>query len=350
VKQLFRDNVIKMTGYTSGYQPQEPDVIKINTNENPYPPSPKVLEAIKAVHPDRLRLYPPKLWDPFRQAASKELGVAPETIVCGNGGDEILTILVRCCCDAGRPLAYPTLTYSLYPELAAIQGCQALETPYEDYHDIPAGLFTANAGLTIVCNPNAPSGTFVSLEKIAALAERVPGVLLIDEAYVDFAPQNCLPLLKDFDNIAILRSMSKGYSLAGLRFGFCITSLRIVEAMCKVKDSYNVNYLSQVAAAAAIQDQTYFKQNVQKIIAQREKLVALLQSWGLYVPPSHTNFILVTFGDPLAKQIYDQLVARKIYVRYFHLQGLTDKLRISIGSEEENEALIGALKEILKRP
>lgn len=344
---MFRENIEKMEGYTPGYQPTDSAAVKLNTNENPYPPSPKVIEAIRQVDAESLRRYPPILWDSFRQAGSEILDVAPQSIVCGNGGDEILTVLIRCCCDQNRPLIYPALTYSLYSELATIQNCPAIEIPYDDYNHLPKKLYNTDAGLTIICNPNAPTGTLVAIEEIAQLAGAVKGVLLIDEAYIDFAPQNCLELLKRFNNIAILRSMSKGYSLAGMRFGFAIASEPIVGAMLKVKDSYNLSIVAQAAATAAIKDQPYFKKNTQAIIAQRNRLIKELPMLGFDVNPSQANFILVKTTNKSAREIYDLLCKQNIFVRYFNTSGLTDKLRISIGTPDQNDRLLRALADIM---
>jgi len=342
---LFRDNIEQMAGYVPGFQPDDSDVVKLNTNENPYPPSPKVSQAIAAVGANALRRYPLVYWDGFRAAASEVLGVKPQRIVCGNGGDEILTILVRCCCDRSRPLAYPVNTYSLYPVLAQIQDCEAMEMPFAENGTIPDALLGNEAGLTVLCNPNAPTGSMVSVEEVAKLAESLSGVLLVDEAYVDFARWNCLELAERFENVVILRSLSKGYSLAGLRFGFAVGSDRIVEAMCKVKDSYNVNAITQAAATAAIEDQTYFQANVDKIISERIRLTAALRELGFQITDSQTNFILAQINVGSAKEIYQSLVEQKIYVRYFDRKGLQDKLRITVGTPEQNDQLLAGLKD-----
>lgn len=344
----FRDNIEKMSGYTPGFQPADLSAVKLNTNENPYPPSPRVIAALRNLEPELLRRYPPQRWDAFRTAAAEVFGVDPEMIVCGNGADEILTILVRCCCDRDRPLAYPVLTYSLYPELARIQDCPVLEVPFDDYGNIPPRLYETGAALTILCNPNAPTGTFIAPQQVAQLAGRLSGVLLVDEAYVDFAETNCLHLLDACDNLVILRSMSKAYSLAGMRFGFAVASRRIVAAMLKVKDSYNVNIAAQVAALAAIKDQDYCHANVRRITAQRERLITALRRMGLEPGDSHTNFILVKFTRPPAREVYEKLCARNIYVRHFPQPELADKLRISVGSEQQNDTLLDALREILQ--
>ncbi len=343
----FRDNVERLAAYAPGFQPADRSAIKINTNENPYPPSPKVFEALAALDGEALRRYPPVLWDEFRAAAAQVHGVALEMIMAGNGGDELLTILVRCCCDQNRPLAYPTPTYSLYPVLAAIQDAPVVEIPFADDFTIPEALAATEAGLTFLCNPNAPTATFVPIEYIADLARKVNHVLAIDEAYVDFAQDNCLRILRDCDNLVILRSMSKGYSLAGMRFGYVIGSERIIEAMIKVKDSYNVNVAAQTAATAAIRDQEYFHQNVRKVINERERLLPALRELGFTVGPSQTNFLLAAISKIPARKVYEKLAERNIYIRYFNQEGLTDKLRITVGTPEQNDALLNALREIL---
>lgn len=342
----FRENIERMGGYMPGHQPVG-DVVKLNTNENPYPCSPKVMEAIRAVSEESLRKYPKVHWDDFREVAGKILKVAPESIVCGNGGDEILTMLMRCCCDRDRPLAFPVSTYSLYPVLAQIQDCSTIEVPFNAGGELPDDLFDNKAGLTILCNPNSPSTSLVPVDEIARLAKSLDGVLLIDEAYVDFARWNCLELVRQLDNVATLRSMSKGYSLAGLRFGYCVASEKIVTAMCKVKDSYNLNAITQAAAIAAISDQQHLKQNVAKVIAERERLSQKLFKLGFKVPPSDTNFLLAEISAPSAKSIYEKLCEEKIYVRYFDQVGLDDKLRITIGTPHQNNVLFEALINIV---
>ena len=343
----FRDNIEKMRGYTPGFQPDDPAAIKINTNENPFPPSPRVFRALALLDDEAVRRYPQVYWDEFRQVASDVHAVAPDQIICGNGGDELLTMLVRCCCDSNRPLAYPVPTYSLYPVLAAIQNCPTIEVPWLDDFRIPANLYDNGAALTILCNPNAPTGTFVPVSEVADLARKVEGVLAVDEAYVDFAEDNCLSLLREFDNVIILRSMSKGYSLAGLRFGYGMGSARIIEAMLKVKDSYNVNAATQAAAVAALTDQDYFNKNVHRIKKQRYRLTSGLRKLGFDVPDSHANFLLCCTTGLSAKKIYEELTQRNIYIRYFNIAALQDKLRITVGSTEQNDALLTALREIL---
>ena len=201
--------------------------------------------------------------------------------------------------------------------------------------------------MTIVCNPNTPNGSFVSVDELASLADEISGVLLVDEAYVDFAEKNCTRVAKDFDNVLILRSMSKGYSLAGIRFGYAIAQQALIAGLMKVKDSYNVDAVAIAAATAAIKDQQYFQETAEKVKTEREKLTGELRALNFEVPKSYANFILAKSKNYKANEIYDKLVQRNIYVRYFDLAGLEEKLRITVGREEENEKLLLALKEIL---
>jgi len=343
----FRDNIEKIKGYEPGFQPKSVDIIKLNTNENPYLPSPQAEEVLSRINVEQLRRYPDPLGTAFREAAAEIHGVSPENIMCCNGGDDLLTIAFRAFCDENRPVAYPVPTYSLYPVLANLQNCKALEVSFDHEFNLPAELTKTSAALTIVCNPNAPSGSFVGVGEMASLADELSGVLLIDEAYVDFAEENCAGLVKDFDNVIILRSMSKGYGLAGLRFGYAIASADMISGLMKVKDSYNVDAVAIAVATAAIKDQEYFIQITEKVKKARELLTEQLRVLKLEVPKSYSNFVLAETKCCPTRVIYDKLVQRNIYVRYFDLPGLENKLRITVGTEEQNDRVILALKEIL---
>jgi histidinol-phosphate aminotransferase len=198
-----------------------------------------------------------------------------------------------------------------------------------------------------VCNPNAPSGTVIETEELAELAAEIKGVSLIDEAYVDFAEQNCIELVKQFDNIIILRSLSKGYSLAGLRFGYAIAKPALIEGLLKVKDSYNADAIAIAAATAAIKDQGYFKETIEKVKAERKRLSEQLRGLGFTLPESSSNFVFAGHSKRKAKSIFDKLVQRNIYVRYWDLPGIENKLRISVGTPGQDDILLAALKEIL---
>jgi len=343
----FRENIEKVKGYEPGFQPQQTDVVKLNTNENPYPPSPAVMKTLAEINTEQLRRYPDPIGDAFRRAAAEVNGVCPENIMCCNGGDELLTLAFRAFCDESRPVAYPVPAYSLYPVLAKLQNCKAIEVPFDSEFNLPVKLTKTDAALAIVCNPNAPSGSFVNVGELASLAYEISGVLLIDEAYVDFAQENCATLVKDFDNVIVLRSMSKGYCLAGMRFGYAIAQPDLIAGLMKVKDSYNVDAIAIAVATAAIKDQKYYRETTEKVKKDRDILAAQLRALKFKVPDSFANFVLAESKNCKASEIYDKLVQRNIYVRYFNLPGLSNKLRITVGTSEQNDKLILALKEIL---
>jgi len=345
----FRDNIATMSGYVPGEQPTDPAVIKLNTNENPYPPSPEALKALAAVEAEDLRRYPSPTGDRFRRTAAEVFGVHPEQVICGNGMDDILNMAVRAFAGPEAPLAYPVPTYTLYPVLARIQDAPVREVPFPPDFSLPVeALIAAKARLTFLANPNAPTGTLVPLEEVARLADGVEGVLAIDEAYVDFAERDCLPLAVSRPNVLVMRSMSKGYGLAGLRFGFAVGHPELIEGLMKVKDSYNVDAVAIAAASAALADRAYYAQTRAKVIRERSRVADALARMGLSCLPSQANFLLATCTRPPARQLYESLKARRILVRYFDSPGLDDKLRITIGTPEQNDALIAALSELTR--
>ena len=342
----FRKTIEQMAGYTSGFQPKQADAVKLNTNENPWPCSPKVTEATGNLTAENLQKYPEAMGDSFRKAAAAVLGVEPNNIICANGGDDLLTICFRAFCDADRPVAFAEPTYSLYPVLASLQGCETIGIRRDEKGALDE-IAKIDAAMTIVCNPNAPTGDFIPIDKLATLAGQLSGVLLIDEAYVDFADDDAIWLIESFDNVIILRSMSKGYSLAGIRFGYGIADVRLIDGLMKVKDSYNVDTMAIAAATAAISDQPHLKMNIEKIKAERRRLVGELRAMGFEVADSQTNFVLATSIEKAAKTVYEALVERNIFIRYFPLPDLEDKLRITIGTPQQNDKLLAALTEII---
>ncbi len=343
----FRDNIEQMAGYTPGFQPKSVDVVKLNTNENPYPPSPRVLEALANLTQEALRRYPDPVGQAFREAAAGLHGLSPESILCCNGGDDLLTLVFRAFCDETRPAAYPVPTYTLYAVLARIQNCATAEVPFGEDFALPDTLAQVGAPLTIVCNPNAPTGTLIQPDTLADLARQIKGVLLIDEAYGDFADTHCVELLKDLDNVIILRSMSKGYSLAGIRFGYAMAHPALIAGLMKVKDSYNVDVMTLAAATAAIEDQAHFENNVKRTKAARATLTRDLRSLGLQVIDSHANFVLARSPDFSAGTLHTRLADQHIFVRHFNVPELSDKLRITVGTGEQNSRLVQAMKQIL---
>jgi histidinol-phosphate aminotransferase len=345
----FRANIASLAGYVPGEQPQNDGIIKLNTNENPYPPSPRVYAAIRSAIRSSLRLYPEPQSDSLRAVAAAVYGVKPANIIAGNGSDELLSMVLRCFVGPEDRVAFPVPTYSLYDTLVEIQDGVRAAVDYPADFALPDTLARQNAALTFLCNPNAPSGTLVDLPQVEQLARSIAGVLVVDEAYVDFAESegsSALPLIRRLSNLIVLRSFSKSFSLAGLRIGLAFASEEIIAGMMKVKDSYNLNRLSLAAACAALQDLPWMTRNARRIQRSRKKLTSALKRMGYQVYPSHANFVLARRTGQNLKSVYQELKQRKILVRYFDVPGLQDCLRITIGSPKEISALVDAMKTI----
>ncbi len=354
-----RPNIQRMTGYASGEQPSQADAIKLNTNENPYPASAAVADALRACRVEDLRRYPPPLADSFRRVAADYHRLDPDNIIPTNGGDELLRLIITTFADPGQILAIAEPSYSLYPVLADIQGCQIARIPLQDDWSMPEDfverLNSSGAKLAFVVNPHAPSGHLASEQELRRIAERFQGILVIDEAYVDFIdPQlsyDSTDLVREFNNVLILRTMSKGYSLAGLRFAYGLGASSLLSPMLyKTRDSYNTDYISQVLATAALADARGAAVSWQKVRQERDRLQTELAALGFLCAPSQSNFILAQAPageSPEAGSIYQQLKQRDILVRYFDQPRLRDKLRITVGTPQENSQLLAALGEIL---
>jgi histidinol-phosphate aminotransferase len=340
-----RRNVSQMAPYVPGEQPGPGEkVIKLNTNENPFPPSPRVLEAIRNVEPEQLRRYPSPKADLFRATAARVHSVSADMILAGNGSDEILAIAMRTFLGPGDTLAYPDPTYSLYPVLAASSENRVCTVAWEPNFELPiAALLATGARAIFFANPNAPTGTLVRSSRVRELALAFDGLLLVDEAYVDFADENCLDLVRELPNVMVCRTFSKGYALAGLRFGYAIAAPVLVAEMTKVKDSYNCDAIAILAATAALEDQAYARKTWQAVRAERSRLAAELGRRGFEVIPSQSNFLLATCPGGSAASIYRVLKSKGILVRFFDKPGLSDKLRITVGTAEQNDALLEAL-------
>jgi histidinol-phosphate aminotransferase len=350
---LFRRNIAALAGYVPGEQPQDNHTIKLNTNENPYPPSPRVCAALKKSVDSSLRLYPDPLSNRLRAVAAEVYGVRPENILAGNGSDEILSLIMRSFVGPNDQIAFPVPTYSLYDTLVAIQDGQSVAIDYPSDFAVPEEMFSQTAALTLLCNPNSPSGTLVSLPEIERLARSVSGVLVIDEAYIDFAEHegvSAIPLTRSFPNVVVLRTFSKAFSLAGMRIGLAFASADLIAGMLKVKDSYNLNRLSIVAATAALKDLPWMNRNVRRIQRSRKKLIAGLMKLNYTVYPSEANFVLAQRPDEDLRVVYESLKAAKILVRYFDMPRLRDCLRITVGTPQEIKTLLGALEMIHRQP
>ncbi|MEO1507601.1 MAG: histidinol-phosphate transaminase [Cyanobacteria bacterium J06633_23] len=342
----FRSAVDAMTGYVPGEQPaRRANIIKLNSNENPYPPSPKVKEALQTLDVDYLRRYPDPYAKELCQAISEVLEVPVDWIIVGNGSDDLLNLLIRACAEGqGRKVVYPTPTYVLYKTLSMIQPVSVVEIPYSDSFQLPIEtLVAAKGAITLIATPNSPSGHVVPLQDLRRLAQQAAGVVVIDEAYVDFAEGSALSLVHEFENVIILRTLSKGYGLAGLRIGFGIAHPTLLSGLFKVKDSYNVDAIAITLAAAAIRDQAYKNARADQIKASRAQLSIDLNQLGFSVLESHGNFVLATPGKHNAESLYLALKEQGILVRYFKQAGLDDKLRISVGTDKENHSLIEAI-------
>jgi histidinol-phosphate aminotransferase len=338
-----------MTGYAPGEQPRDDGYVKLNTNESPYAPSPQVAAALKKALNPTLRLYPEPLGDTLRAKAATVYGVKPANVMAGNGSDELLSILMRCFVGPRDRVAFPVPTYSLYDTLIEIQDGAAMRVAFPPDFSLPDSLASQNAALTLLCNPNAPSGTLVPLHAIERLANAVQGVLVVDEAYVDFAESegaSSIALIGRLPNLVVLRTFSKSFSLAGMRIGLAFAPPDMIAGMMKVKDSYNLNRLSMIAATAALGDMAWMSRNARRIQRSRKKLTGALRRMGYEVYPSHANFILARKRDKNLRDLYEELKRRKILVRYFDAPGLQDCVRITIGTPKQIHALLKELAAI----
>ena len=353
-----RKNIARIEGYLPGEQPSSADIIKLNTNENPYPASPLVAETLAAIQVGDLRRYPSSLADEFCSFAGKVHGVSSGNIISTNGGDELLRLTLTTFADESDSLAITTPSYSLYPVLARIHGCSLVEVPlnkdltYPDkLNDLLGNL---SAKICILVNPHAPTGALLPVSFIDELASKFEGVLVVDEAYVDFVDPalsyDSIPLISKHKNLLLLRTLSKGYSLAGLRFGYGIGDSELIAPIkFKCRDSYNTDYISQQLARAALKSKTYAMSTWDKIRHSRTALSEQLNQLGVKTWPSEANFILAKISEnPGAEYVYQRLKSDHILVRHFDLDNLRDKIRITVGSEEENKRFISSLKNILK--
>jgi histidinol-phosphate aminotransferase len=346
----FRPAIAAMQGYVPGEQPKPgTSIIKLNTNENPYSPSPKAIDVLHTLDSEWLRRYPDPFAREFCHAVSDALGVPSDWVIVGNGSDDLLNVLVRACGEGhDRKIVYPTPTYVLYRTLAAMQPAEVVEIPYSSDFRLPIDdLIAAQGAITFIASPNSPSGHVVPLDDLRQLASRAAGIVAIDEAYVDFADYSALPLVQEFENVIVLRTLSKGYSLAGLRMGFGIANPALLEGLFKVKDSYNIDAIATLVGTAAMRDQAYKNSCAEKVKASRATLTVELKNLGFTVGESHGNFVLATAPTQNAEALYLGLKERGILVRYFNQPGLSDKLRITVGTDEQNQILIEALISLL---
>ncbi len=350
-KSYFRPAVDAMSGYVPGEQPKINNLVKINTNENPYPPAPGVFETIHDFATDRLRLYPQPLADIARTTIAELNGVDLNMVIAGNGSDDILNIAIRCFCDAERPIACFNPSYSLYPVLAQMQEAEVIRISLTPDFQLPADTLAqaAKANLLIIARPNAPTGNAFPMAEIRRIISGFDGIVLVDEAYGDFADDNCMALVKEYDNLIVSRTMSKSYSLAGIRFGYAVAQPELIDGMMKIKDSYNVDMLTQYIVKAAMSDQDYLAQTRSAILKTRARLADELRKLGFEYVPSQANFLFAQPPDLDGKRFFDELRANAILVRYFPGQVTGSYVRISIGTDEEIDKLLTVARKLYSK-
>jgi histidinol-phosphate aminotransferase len=344
----LRRTIAEMAGYVPGFQPRDDQTyIKLNTNENPYPPSPKVAAAIRAElgeHGDSLRQYPDAASRRARQAAAELYGFDADWLIMANGSDELLNNLIRACANEGDEVAFIQPSYSYYGTLIDIQGAKVRN--FELTADFKIADFPPRytGKLFFLTNPNAPLGITFSHSEISDIANRCDGILVVDEAYADFASETALPLVKQHPNLVVTRTFSKSYALAGMRLGLAVAHPQIVAALDKIRDHYHLDRLALVAAEAALRDQDYLKQRVSEICATREWFIAQLRDLGFSVIQSQANFVFASPADGDGQRVYDTLKQHKILVRHFSDPLLKHGVRISIGTRQQMEQTLEVLR------
>lgn len=349
--RFWSPDVRELEPYTPGEQPKIQNILKLNTNENPYPPSPKVVAAVQQVlanSADVLRLYPDPDASELKQAIAKQQHVPVETVFVGNGSDEVLAHIFKAFFVQEQPLLYPDITYSFYPVYSQFFGVKTKILPLNDDFEIVVDDYKQANGGIIITNPNAPTSIDLGLVAIEEILQANPdSVVVIDEAYVDFGAESAVKLVEKYENLVVCQTTSKSRSLAGLRVGFAIAQPHLIAALEAVKNSFNSYPMDRFAIAAAVasfEDQEYFEAQNQKVIASREKLVAQLNELGFKVLPSSANFIFATFVSKDAGELASELRERGIIVRYFNKPRINQYLRITIGTDEQNQRLVDTLK------
>lgn len=348
MKEFWSERIRSVVPYVPGEQPRDRKFIKLNTNENPYPPSPLAVQAMQqAVNAD-LRLYPDPECTELRAAAAECWGVKPEQVFCGNGSDEILAFCFQAFFDPGKAVVFPKITYSFYPVYTDYFGLDRREVPMNPDFSDPVELLCGNNGGVVLANPNAPTGIAVELDVVEKLLQaNSEVVVIVDEAYVDFGARSAVELIDRYPNLVVVQTLSKSRSLAGLRVGFALAQENLTAALRCVRDSinsYTVDRVAQAGAAAALRDREYFDLTRQKVMDTREWTVKELEKLGFTVCPSKTNFLFARHPQRPGKEVFAHLRQEGILVRRWDIPEICDWLRISIGTDEEMQTLIAALK------
>lgn len=350
MRAFWSSVVHRLVPYTPGEQPRIDGLIKLNTNENPYPPSPEVARAVAGVPIDSLRLYPDPESHALREAIGRHWKVPAGDVFVGNGSDEVLAFVFQGLLDQSRPLAFPDITYSFYPSYCSLFGIRHTVVPLCDDFRFDLSRVPKDAGALIFANPNAPTGRAIDRDSIAEFLRHRPDMMVVvDEAYVDFGAQSCVPLVRTFPNLLVTQSLSKSRALAGMRVGFAIGQPELIEALDRIKNSFNSYPLDRIAGAAAIaamDDDTWFDDNRRRVITTRERMAAGLTALGFDVIPSSANFVFARHPDHDAATLSRGLRERKILVRHFARQRIDQYLRISVGTDAQIDALLTALKQL----
>lgn len=352
--RFWSPEVRDLEPYVPGEQPKIQNLLKLNTNENPYPPSPKVVDAVQAVlthQADALRLYPDPDATALKQAIAKQQNVDVSQVFVGNGSDEVLAHIFKAFFIQQEPILYPDITYSFYPVYSQFFGVQTKQIPLNEKFEIDISDYEQENGGIIITNPNAPTSIALGLDKIEQVLKANPNrVIVIDEAYVDFGAESAVELVSRYENLVVCQTTSKSRSLAGLRVGFAIAQAHLIAALEAVKNSFNSYPIDRFAIAAAVasfEDQDYFQEQCEKVIASREKLVCNLTELGFNVLPSKANFIFATHSLHDAAQLAEKLREQGIIVRYFNKPRINQFLRITIGTDEQNQRLVDTLKMLI---
>ena len=352
MKSYFRPEIDAMQGYVPGEQPKMANLVKLNTNENPFPPSPEVEKLLRSFDASRLRRYPVPRADALRCAVAARNNVSRDNVIIGNGSDDILTMIFRAFTSPELAMAMLYPSYSLYSELAAMQGAEVIKIPLtEKVFALPENILelASGANLLMLTRPNAPTGNSFPISRVEDICRRFDGIVVIDEAYADFAEDNCMHLAATLPNVIVMRTFSKSCALAGLRLGYAVGSTEVIDGLMKLKDSYNADMLSQEIALAAYNDTEYFSRRVSEVKTMRSMLKAELEKLGFYCVDSSANFIFAMPPDGDGKRCFESLREQAVIVRYFP-GGATEKyVRITIGNAAENARLLEVLRSIYSK-
>ena len=347
----WEENIRRVVPYTPGEQPNEPGMIKLNTNENPYPPSPKVAEAIRSFDEDRLRLYPDPTAGALVNALAERYQLKPSQVFVGVGSDDVLAMCFLTFFNSKKPILFPDITYSFYDVWADVFRIPYEVQPLDDQLRIRKEDYYKENGGVIFPNPNAPTGVLMDLAEIEDIVAHNPDVIcIVDEAYIDFGGVSALPLIETYDNLLVVQTFSKSRSMAGARIGYAFGCERLIKYLNDVKysfNSYTMDQLTLVTGAAALSDESYFQETLKKIIATRERAKGELRELGFTIPDSKSNFLFISHPKVAARELFAMLREKNIYVRYFDKPRIDNMLRVTVGTDAEMDRLIACLKEYI---